>query len=409
MIGEMPAPDSDAPSHPKADLGSVADAVTDLVTAIHATPHKLVLAFAGAGAGAVAWLHSVGGSSRTVLSALDVYAHKSMVELVGFAPSNYTVPRVARAMADACLRTARRQLPDGSTDPVVGVGSTATIATDRLKRGEHRVAVAVRDLLGTVDYFLVMEKGARDRAGEEELVSLAVLSAIADACGVLGAPELPLTSAEELRVSFVPCEALAALTEGRAAKAVVLPDGTVTNGADLGPSAILSGAFNPLHAAHLELAATAAERTGLPALFELPLMNAAKSPIELREAHRRAQQFAGRGPVALTRTPLFADKAALFPGSVFVVGFDTAERIVQPRFYGGDESAMLAALAQVRRFGCRFLVAGRAAQGEFMTLADLRLPPAVADLFTAIGESEFRLDVSSTAIRALWPESSSPR
>ncbi len=409
MIGGMPAPDPDADPSAAIDVGGVAEAVTDLVTAIHATPHKLVLAFAGAGAGAVAWLHSVGGSSRTVLSALDVYAPKSMVELIGFAPSNYTVPRVARAMAGACLKIARRQLPDGSSDPMAGVGSTATIATDRLKRGEHRVAVAVRDLLGTVDYFLVMEKGARDRTGEEELVSLVVLSAIADACGVLGAPALPLTPAEELRVEFAPCEALAALAAGRVGKAVVQPDGTVTSGADLGPSAILSGAFNPLHAAHLELAAAAAERTGLPALFELPLMNAAKSPIELGEARRRAQQFAGKGPVALTRTPLFADKAELFPGSVFVVGFDTAERIVQPRFYGGDQGAMLAALEQVRRRGCRFLVAGRATQGEFRTLADLSLPPAAADLFSALGESEFRLDLSSTEVRAGWPGASGPR
>lgn len=405
----MKAPDADA--LPALDTGrsGVGDAVTDLVTAIHATPHKLVLAFAGAGAGAVSWLHSVGGSSRTVLSALDVYAPKSMIELVGFEPSNYTVPRVARAMATGCLRIARRQLPDGSGDPVVGVGSTATIATDRLKRGEHRVAVAARDMLGTVDYFLVMEKGARDRAGEEDLVSLAILRAIADACGVLGAPELPLTDAERIVVEFSPCEALESLAEGRTDTAVVMPDGTVVSGADIGPRAILSGSFNPLHAAHLELAATAAELTGLPALFELPLMNAAKSPIELLEARRRAQQFAGRGSVALTRTPLFADKAELFPGSAFVVGFDTAERIVQPRFYGGDERAMLAALERIRRQGCRFLVAGRAAQGEFRTLADLALPTAVADLFTAIGESEFRLDLSSTALRALWPGSAEPR
>ncbi|MBX3143119.1 MAG: hypothetical protein KF813_05135 [Trueperaceae bacterium] len=405
----MSTPDSDALPASRTGRSGVGDAVTDLVTAIHATPHKVVLAFAGAGAGAVSWLHSVGGSSRTVLSALDVYAPKSMIELVGFEPSNYTVPRVARAMATGCLRIARRQLDDGSSDPIVGVGSSATIATDRLKRGEHRVAIAVRDTLGIVDYFVVMEKGARDRAGEEDLVSIAILRAIADACGVLGAPDLPLTPNERALVEFSPCEALLSLAAGRSDIAVVQPDGAVTNGADLGPRAILSGSFNPLHAAHLELAATAAELTGLPALFELPLMNAAKSPIELLEARRRAQQFAGRGPVALTRTPLFAQKAELFPGSVFVVGFDTAERIVQRRFYDGDEGAMLEALDRIRRQGCRFLVAGRAAQGEFRTLADLALPPAAADLFTSIGERDFRLDLSSTALRALWPSSTARR
>lgn len=402
MIGGMrEPPEAAAPSPPpRADLGSV----EGLVGAIHATPHKLVLAFAGAGVGALAWLHAVGGSSRTVLSALDVYAPKSMLELIGFAPTNYTALRVSRAMAEACYRIAKRQLPDGSRDPLVGVGSTATIATDRLKRGEHRVALSVRDGLGAVDYALVMEKGARDRASEEELVSLAIIRAIADACGVLGAPRLPLSAAEELSVEYQPSELLAALAAGEREKAVVAEDGTVVSGAGRGPSTILSGAFNPLHEGHLELAAAAAARTGLPPIFELPLMNAAKSPIELLEARRRVQQFAGRGTVVLTRTPLFAQKAALFPGSVFVVGVDTAERVLQPRFYGGDEAAMLAALEVVRRHGCRFLVAGRVTGGEFRTLADLALPPAAAGIFSALGEGDFRRDQSSTALRAQWPD-----
>src|SRR5690606_39092358 len=115
-----------------------------------------------------------------------------------------------------------------------------------------------------------------------------------------------------------PSELLAALAAGERQAVVVRPDGAVTSGEPLAPHAILSGAFNPLHGGHVELIETAAERTGLPAIYELPLMNAAKSPIGLLEARRRAQQFAGVGPVVLTRTPLFAEKAALFPGSVFV-------------------------------------------------------------------------------------------
>ena len=50
----------------------------------------------------------------------------------------------------------------------------------------------------------------------------------------------------------------------------------------------------------------------------------------------------------------FAEKAQLFPGVVFVVGVDTAERIVQPRFYGDSEERMLQALEQIRQSGCRF-------------------------------------------------------
>jgi hypothetical protein len=45
----------------------------EFLTAIHATPHMMTMNFAGAGAQALAWLHSVGGSSRTILEATDRY------------------------------------------------------------------------------------------------------------------------------------------------------------------------------------------------------------------------------------------------------------------------------------------------------------------------------------------------
>ena len=75
--------------------------VQDLVTRIHATPHRAVLAFAGAGSQALAWLHGVGGSSRTILSAIDIYSPQSMRHLLGFMPAKFTSRRVARLMAAA--------------------------------------------------------------------------------------------------------------------------------------------------------------------------------------------------------------------------------------------------------------------------------------------------------------------
>lgn len=56
--------------------------------------------------------------------------------------------------------------------------------------------------------------------------------------------------------------------------------------------------------------------------------------------------------VAVTRAPLFRDKAALFPGSWMVVGADTAARLVMDKYYGGSRDAMLAALLSIRGQGC---------------------------------------------------------
>ena len=67
--------------------------------------------------------------------------------------------------------------------------------------------------------------------------------------------------------------------------------------------------------------------------------------------------------MALTGAPTFHRKARLFPGTAFVIGWDTAVRLVDPRYYGDSEDAMLGALADMWSRGCRFLVAGRQHDG----------------------------------------------
>ena len=86
---------------------------------------------------------------------------------------------------------------------------------------------------------------------------------------------------------------------------------------------------------------------------------------------------------------------------MFVVGFDTAERVIQPRYYGDSEANMLAALDELQAHGNRFLVAGRLDDdGLFHELPELTLPPGYEALFEAIPARLFRHDVSSTEIRA---------
>ncbi len=55
------------------------------------------------------------------------------------------------------------------------------------------------------------------------------------------------------------------------------------------------------------------------------------------------------------QAPLFTDKARLYPRSTFVVGWDTAERLVMPKYYDG-EAGMLSQFAELRVRGCRCAV-----------------------------------------------------
>lgn len=381
----------------------IESAIAQVVENIHAAPPRLVLEFAGAGSAALFWLHAVAGSSRTVLEAADRYAPASLADLLDETPEQFVSRATAEKMASRAFE--RSLLLADDTTPLLGVACTATIATDRAKRGDHRCHVAVRDPASVSAYTLTLTKGERDRLGEEALVSLLILHAIAVACGV-EPPALPLLPAERVEAALHPpadplARLLAPATGAPAPRTVsVLRDGRRLADEPFA-GALLSGSFNPLHIGHEQLLAAAGAFLQLPTAFELPVFNADKAPLSYEEALRRLAQFHGRAAVLLSDAPLFVQKAALYPGCVFVVGHDTAARLVAPRYYGDSEQQMADALAQVRAAGCRFLVAGRlGADGRFHTLADVPVPPALADLFVELPASHFRVDLSSTALRA---------
>ena len=367
----------------------------ETITSIHQTPHRLVFEFAGAGSLALFWLHSVPGSSRTVLEATDRYAAASLADLIGVTPEKFVSAATARAMAEAAYRRALR-LTDGAA-PCLGVACTAAIATDRVKRGDHGCSVAVYDGATLRVSRLTLAKGARDRAGEEALISLLIIRAIAEACGV-APPALALEPSETVEVEEEASpDPLMLLLNGDIAAVFVGKDGRICREC-APPAALLSGSFNPLHAGHEYLAQAAAVMLGTPVTFELPVLNADKPPLHYAELERRLDQFRGRYPVVLTRTPLFVQKADLFPGCTFVIGYDTALRIIDPRYYDG-EAGRDAAFTRIAAQRCTFLVAGRIRDGIFRTLADIDMPPALRPLFRELPERLFRIDLSSTAIR----------
>lgn len=179
----------------------------------------------------------------------------------------------------------------------------------------------------------------------------------------------------------------------------VEPGGAVRRGGPP-PPAVLPGSFNPLHHGHTTLAAVAAGRLGVPVGFELSAANVDKPELAAEEVARRVAQFAGVGPVWVTRAATFAEKADLFPGTAFVVGFDTAARLIDPRYYGGDPDRRDAALRQLAGRGCRVAVGGRVdAGGVFRTWGGEGLADEFAGLFLPLSENDFRVDVSSTQLR----------
>ena len=179
----------------------------------------------------------------------------------------------------------------------------------------------------------------------------------------------------------------------------VRPDGATATGP--APAALLAGSFNPVHAGHVALAAAAGRALARPVDFELSVVNVDKPPLSPAEVRRRLAGLAGVGPVWLTAAPTFAEKAALFPGTAFVVGHDTAVRLLDPKYTGDSAAARDAALAALLAGGTRFVVGGRLdAAGRFRVWDGAGCPPHLAGLFVGLAEADFRHDLSSTALRA---------
>lgn len=192
-------------------------------------------------------------------------------------------------------------------------------------------------------------------------------------------------------------ETLAQLAEGRREWVALAPSGGAAPD-DWRPVALLSGSFNPLHEGHLGVARAASQRLEKSVDFELSLVNVDKPPLPVEEVARRAEQFRGVGILVVTHVPTFPQKARLFPGCAFVIGYDTAVRVVAPRYYGG-EAAMFRKLHAMLTAGTRFVVAGRLVDDQFLTLADVDVPGEFGELFIELSEEEFREDLSSTALR----------
>jgi hypothetical protein len=181
---------------------------------------------------------------------------------------------------------------------------------------------------------------------------------------------------------------------------LVKSDGGVEDeGAVKAGTPMLSGSFNPLHHGHEQLAESAGRLVGGEVVYELTVVNVDKPPLNAEEVRRRLRQFVGVGRVVLTRAPRFVEKARLFPGSSFVIGWDTAVRLMNARYYGGSESEKVVALEEMQAVGVRFVVGGRSHDGAFQTLDDTEIPPEFSSMFEGIPESVFRADVSSSELR----------
>jgi hypothetical protein len=391
-----------------------------LISTLHGSGRKAALAITGGGSGAVGELLRVPGGSRLLIEAQVPYDEMALAAFLGFAPAQACSSDTAIAMAQSARARAARLVPGTGVGAgpdlvgpnlvgpdlvgpnLVGLGATAALVSDRPRKGEHRFHIAFANSAGIAHCTGVLAKGRRDRAAEEDLVARAIVLWLARACGVAAASPRSLLDADEhyAETAVASVDTIDQLLAGEVDRVTVQPDGQMMLAAPQ-PFVLFPGSFNPMHAGHVLLARVAEELRQQPVAFEISVTNVDKPPLAGETVRHRLLQFAWKSPVELTRAPTFVEKSRLFPGTTFVVGVDTAERLFGPKYYGDDEARMHLALEEIANSGGSFLVAVRLdAAGRVRALSDIPVPRRYADLFTEIPEHRFRVDTSSSEIRA---------
>jgi nicotinic acid mononucleotide adenylyltransferase len=381
-----------------------------LLAALEESGSKLVIVATGGGSQAIPHLLTTPGASGVVLECLVPYAKEAVDRLLGGPQESYCSSRTARRLAVmAWQRACGLGAPPGSG---IGVAVTASLRSRAPKRGQHRIVVAMHGLGATSVATLVLRKEARSRADEEMVAAALLLERLASfssGCRSTSAPSLlQLLDDERLEIECcAPPVAWQELLAGSrtAVHAAVDPSrhqpAPAPSAADTAPAAgmlVFPGSFDPLHAGHLRMALVAQEIAERPIDFELSVTNVDKPTLDSLEMESRAAQFAGRS-LWFTRAGTFVEKLDVFPEGTFVMGADTYVRLADPTYYGGSTEAAGRAVQRIATQARGLIVFGRERNGTFEDPARLDVPPALREVSYFVSQREFRMDISSTALR----------
>lgn len=349
------------------------------------------------------WLTTIPGASAKILEVVIPYSEKSTIDyLKQNISGGFSSDETAELMARRAYQRASALGPSGVE--LYGISATCALATNRPKEGDHRVIVGVSGGGSTILYKVRLQKGGRDRLEEDTIASRIVLGAVAEAC--LRDSSCMHEILDEFLIEGEKLEKeckqwgdpVDQLLAGEI-ECVEFCGKHVVVDAPRRYTVLLSGSFNPLHEGHKKMLVVAEKVLGQQGCFELSVSNPDKGCLSREEAMSRVEQFKSENlPVVLTNRSLFVQKTDLFEMCTFVVGYDTAIRLVNPKYYGSREN-MMVEFSQVRKRGCSFCVAGRVEGNEFRGFEDITLPAGLEDLFSGLTESQFRKDISSTALR----------
>lgn len=365
---------------------------------------KFVLSVSGGGQEIIGDLTKYGNMSGTLLEATVPYAVPAYHKLIGGKTDQIVSPAAARAAAMACYKRALEYAPGEKVFGIASTGSVVKVGGERQGR-KHRICIAVQNPSRTLEASIVYRPG-RTRLEEETLTSCCIREAIKWGSFSHGDIACLLDHDDEIRVQIsIGPPNVVSLVHGEVDRI----DRPYEAGNVLcDPKAIFSSSCNPIHQAHINIIRDAAQRLNCQVDIELCVQNADKPPLDYLTIYERTKSTLEKlkniltvREIILTNKPYYFDKVKLFPGAVFVVGMDTFDRILDPKYYQCAGSDVLVGLQFMEENGNQFLVYSRKGYQEVCRNYDSlegRLIKRVTTFVTPYDGYEAS-DLSSTELR----------
>lgn len=350
---------------------------------LHASDWLGVLHITGGGSPLIAELLATPGASGTILEVVVPYSSQALTDLLGQAPERAASQSTARLLAMAAFE--RACALDHSAN--FGLGCTASLGSNREKKGTHRAHWAIQTTTTTYSFNAQFDG---DRESEEAALLEYLWASLQHCLLGLHGPLADWQNDANIQYEHHPAPDEWHALIGNAPH--------VWSSDSHNGRLLLPGSFNPIHQGHKQMLAVAETLTGYSGAYELCVKNADKPSLDYLTIAERVMQFDSH-PVWLTNTPTYVEKARQFAGTTFALGVDTLARIVELRFYQDSQALLDQAIATFVDLDTHFLVFGRSNDSAFVTLDDIDIPDALRQLCTEVPESTYRNDASSSQIR----------
>ncbi len=364
---------------------------------------------AGAAYGAPDTISRVPGASKVLHGGQCSHAYPMTDRILGYKPSSYASPETGAALAVVGFFRAEEYaaLEKKLDRPILSIGCTSALQTDRTRKGEDRVDLALRKNGQLYVAHVVLSK-QQTRDQQIDFSNYLALNMALWGAGIEQiALEEDMSSAEFVsgRPGILQPRLLEISDPGT--EFVHLDRGGMVSEFDPKGKILYPGSFNPLHFGHIKAARAGERASKKDIVFEISTKRVNKDEVERAEALRRANLLRGTGAVIVgSNARLFVEKLDRYGINTFLVGTDTAIRVVDPSVY--PERTMHSVLGHMRDHGVVFWVMQRQLnEGSFSGQA-----PLTAEYIPLEYRSMFRdipgtFDISSTELRNLQPQPAS--